>query len=212
MTKLAAVPEAMMSRPAIQGFVLAGGKSRRMGRDKALMQMGGKELVVRAAEALRPWVHGVALIAPAGRYSHLGFPIIADQWPQQGPLAAVCTGLLASTAAWNVFLACDLPLLSQPFLRLLVNRVRGTRADAVAPRTADGWQPLAAAYHKRCGPAFFRAIEAGERSIIASFAALSVEAITPQDLAHADILETELANINTPEDWARLHELAEGKR
>ena len=108
----------------INGFVLAGGKSRRMGQDKALMRFEGKPLVLRAAEVLRPFVVKVTLLAPADRYGNLGLPVVADQWPGQGPLAAVCTGLLASTAEWNIFLACDLPLVSPQFIQLLVERVR----------------------------------------------------------------------------------------
>ena len=100
---------------AINGFVLAGGKSSRMGQDKALMRLEGKPLVLRAAEILRPFVREITLLAPAGRYENLGLPVVADKWPDQGPLAAVCTGLLSSHAEWNIFLACDLPLVSRQF-------------------------------------------------------------------------------------------------
>ncbi len=115
----------------IDGFVLAGGKSRRMGQDKALMQLGGKPLVLRAAEILRPFVREITLLAPAERYGNLGFPVMEDLWPDQGPLAAVGTGLLSTSADWSIFLACDLPLVSRQFIQLLAERVRATRSDAV---------------------------------------------------------------------------------
>ena len=143
----------------INGYVMAGGKSRRMGQDKALMQLGGKPLVLRSAEILRPFVDAIFLLAPAGRYEYLGLPVVADQWLDQGPLAAIYTALLSSPAAWNIFLACDLPLVSRQFLQLLVERVRNTRSDAVVPRTADGWQPLSAAYHSRCRTMFAQAFQ-----------------------------------------------------
>jgi molybdopterin-guanine dinucleotide biosynthesis protein A len=194
----------MVGQQAINGFVLAGGKSSRMGRDKALMQFGGKHLVLRAADVLAPFVKEVSLLGPVDRYENLPLPVIADKWPDQGPLAAVCTGLLSSHAEWNVFLACDLPRLSRQFIQLLVQRVRTTHADAVVPRTVDGWQPLAAAYHSRCQTAFGRAIEEGERSIIRAIGTIQVEVISNADLAGAGVSEAELANVNTPEDWARL--------
>jgi len=200
----------MAGQEGISGFVLAGGKSSRMGRDKALMQVEGKPLVLRAAEILRPFVPEVTLLAPADWYGNLGFPVIADKWPDQGPMAAICTGLLSSTTEWNVFLACDLPMISQQFIQLLVQRSRATRADAVVPRTADGWQPLSAAYHSRCRAVFARAIRDGERSVIRSFDEIQVEAITPDEMASAGLGEMELANVNTPEDWARITNFSKG--
>jgi molybdopterin-guanine dinucleotide biosynthesis protein A len=199
-------------REAIHGFVLAGGKSSRMGQDKALMPFEGKPLVLRAAEILRPFVREVTLLAPADRYEDLGLPVVADKWPDQGPLAAVCTGLLSSQAEWSIFLACDIPLVSRQFLQLLVERVQATRSDAVVPRTEDGWQPLSAAYHSRCRTAFARAIEEGRRSMVSLFDEIQVDVITHDGMASAGLSEEELANMNTPEDWARIAELSKGAR
>lgn len=202
----------MARQPQMHGFVLAGGQSRRMGQDKALMQLDGTPLVLRTAEILRPFVDEVALLAPAGRYENLGLPVVADKWPDQGPLAAICTGLLSSPSEWNIFLPCDLPLVSGQFLRLLVERVQGTRFDAVAPRTAEGWQPLSAAYHSRCRTTFAPAIQQGERSIAKLLEKIQVEVITSDDMASAGVSEVEMVNMNTPEDWARIAELGRGAR
>ena len=202
----------MASQEGINGFVLAGGKSRRMGQDKALMQFEGKPLVLRAAEILRPFVSEVTLLAPADRYGNLGLPVVEDKWPDQGPLAAICTGLLSSHRDWNIFLACDLPLVSRQFLQLLVKRVQATRSDTVVPRTEEGWQPLSAAYHSRCRLAFARALQEGRRSIIGLFDEVRVEAITRDEMVSAGLSEMELVNLNTPEDWARFAELSNGAR
>ncbi len=196
----------------INGFVLAGGKSRRMDQDKALMRFEGQPLVLRAAEVLRPFVVKVTLLASADRYGYLGLPVLEDQWPGEGPLAAVCTGLLAATGEWNIFLACDLPLVSPQFIQLLVERVNATRADAVAPRTSEGWQPLSAAYHSRCRTAFARAFQEGERSLVRLFDEVRVEAITPEEMKRAGLGEGELTNMNTPEDWARMAGLSKRGR
>ena len=202
----------LVNKEDIHGFVLAGGKSARMGQDKALLRLGGKPLVLRATEILRPFVGEVTLVAPAGRYEDLGLAVIADQWPDQGPLAAVCTGLLSSHAEWNIFLACDLPLLSRHFLQLLVQRVRATRSDAVVPRTEDGWQPLCAAYHSPCQTAFARALHEGGRSIIKVLQEIPVEVITSDEMVSAGVSEEELTNMNTPEDWARVAQISKGAR
>ncbi|MGO8790089.1 MAG: molybdenum cofactor guanylyltransferase [Terriglobia bacterium] len=202
----------MANQEVIDGFVLAGGKSSRMGQDKALMQLEGTPLVLRAAEILRPFVRQIALLAPADRYSHLGLPVVADKWPDQGPLGAICTGSLSSRAEWCIFLACDLPLVSRQFIQLLIERVRTSRFDAVVPRTADGWQPLSAAYHSRCRAAFERAMEEGRRSIVGLLDEVRVEAITHDEMISAGLREMELTNINTTEDWARIAELTNGDR
>lgn len=195
----------------ICGFVLVGGKSRRMGQDKSLMESGGKPLARRAADVLAPFVDQVSLVGLKDRYGHLGLPVIEDKWPGEGPLGAVCTALLASPGGWIIVLASDLPLVSERFVSLLVQRVRTANADAVVPRTADGWQPLAAAYHARCRSFFQRAFEAAERSIIAAFTTIEVQAITVEEMAAAGLSESELANVNTPEDWARLADWMKGK-
>jgi molybdopterin-guanine dinucleotide biosynthesis protein A len=181
-----------------------------MGQDKARLEIEGKPLVLRAAELLCPFVGTVTLVGPPERYGNLGLPVVADQWEDQGPLAAICTGLLSSTAEWNVFLACDLPLLSRKFILLLVERIHVSPADAVVPQTQDGWQPLCAAYHSRCRPVLVRALEENRRSIIGILDEIRVDAITPADMAAAGLGGEELTNVNTPEDWARIAEQSNG--
>ena len=176
-----------------------------------MMELGGKPLARLLAHILAPFVDQVSLLGPKDPYGQLGLPVIEDKWPGEGPLGAVCTALLAAPAGWHIVLASDLPLVSERFIRLLIQRVRPTNAGAVVPRTADGWQPLAAAYHARCRSAFQSAFEAGERSIIGAFATIEVQAITVEEMAAAGLGESELANVNTPEDWARLADLMKGK-
>ncbi len=194
----------MIRQDDIQGFVLAGGKSRRMGRDKASIQWEGKSLVSHVVEVLRPFVREVTVLGPPERYSNLRLPVLADRWIDRGPLSALCTGLLHSTCDWNIFLACDLPLLSKRFLQLLVDRIQTTRCDVVAPHTEDGWHPLCAAYHVRCRPVFERAVDEKRNSIVALFEEVSVEAMTPDQMTAAGLDRRELVNMNTPEDWERV--------
>ena len=188
----------------MNGFVLAGGKSRRMGLDKGLMRFADQPLVLRAAGVLSPIVKTVTLLAPPDRYAMLNLPVLADVWPGHGPLAALCTGLIASNTEWNLFLACDLPRVSPRFVELLKKRVQATHSDAVVPRTREGWQPLCAAYHARCRTAFARAIQERRLSIVALFDEIQPEAITADELADAGFSEAEFINVNTPEDWARV--------
>lgn len=195
----------------IHGYVLAGGKSLRMGQDKALMQIDGQPMVLRAAQTLRPFVEKVTLLAPSGRYEDLGLPVLPDKWAE-GPLAGVCVALYSTQARWNIFLACDLPLVTHNFVQLLVQRVRASQCDAVVPRTADGWQPLSAAYHANCQTAFTQALQQGERSVVKLLEHIRVEEITSGEMQSAGVREAELMNVNTPDDWARVAGLSKDPR
>ena len=134
--------------------------------------------------------------------------MIADRWPNQGPLGAICTGLLHSQAEWNVFLACDIPLVSRHFVDLLIRRLRTTSSDAVVPREGNKWHPLTAAYHARCGEICATAFEEGERSVVRLLDNMRVDVITPADMLAAGISPEELTNVNTPEDWERIKRLS----
>lgn len=202
----------MAGKGRIRGFVLAGGKSNRMGRDKALILFRKKPLLLRTAELLKPYVYKVTLIGPPERYGNLGLSVLADKWPEQGPLAAVGTGLLTSNAEWNIFLACDLPLASCQFMELLIKRIRATHCDAVVPCTHDIWQPLAAAYHIRCRDLISRAIKAGRRSMVGLLDEVRVDAITLREMISAGLNGTELTNMNSPEDLKRIRKLSKGDR
>jgi molybdopterin-guanine dinucleotide biosynthesis protein A len=188
----------------MNGFVLAGGQSTRMGRDKALLRLGNTPLILRAAKILRPFVSEVILLAPPKRYRRLWPSVLPDRWPNQGPLGAVCTGLLHSNAEWNVFLACDIPLVSRRFLELLTRRVGATSADAVVPRAEGEWQPFSAAYHARCRQVFVGAFEEGERSVVRLLERIGMDVITPAEMLAAGLSPAELTNVNTPQEWERV--------
>ena len=202
----------MAEKGRTNGFVLAGGKSNRMGRDKALILFRKKPLILRTADLLKPHVTEATLIGPPERYGNLGLAVLADRWPDQGPLAAVGTGLLSSNAEWNIFLACDLPLVTCQFIEFLIKRIWATHCDAVVPCTHDVWQPLAAAYHIRCRDHISRAIKEGRRSIVGLLDEVRVDVITLNEMVSAGLNGTELTNMNTPEDLKRIKRLSKGDR
>ena len=120
------------------------------------------------------------------------------------PATKVPAGLHSSAADWNIFLACDLPLIDPQFIQLLVQRIQVTQCDAVAPRMKEGWQPLSAAYHSRCRTTFNRAMQEGQRSMIRLFPELKVDPITHDEMLAAGVSDAALTNVNTPEDYARI--------
>jgi len=186
---------------AVGGYVLVGGESRRMGREKALLELNSVPLALRAAELLRPHVAEVTLLGPPERFAHLGVRVLADRSPGRGPLEALCAALVSSPYEWNLFLAGDLPFLEGKFLEALVQRALPGQAQAVVPRTADGWQPLCAAYHRSCVPVMEQGLTREPAGIVEVLPALEVDAIEGEELARLGFSERIFRNLNTPGDW-----------
>jgi len=187
--------------PAAAGFVLAGGNSVRMGEDKALLSLGGKPLVLHAADLLRPHVRQVYLLGSPERYAPFDLPVLEDEFADSGPLAGLCAGLKHSRFEWNVFLACDVPLLTDRFLQELLARAAVTSAQAVIPKTAAGLQPLTAAYHRSCLPIFESAIRRGDLSVRKVLRLLQREIIGPAAGDNPSQWDEMFRNVNHPEDW-----------
>ena len=111
------------------GFVLTGGRSSRMGRDKALLPIEGSLLVERTAERVRAAAGSVTLIGAPARYAHLGLPVLPDLVEDGGPGGPICglhTALKTTRADWNLVVACDMPGLTAGFLSDLLAAAKAT--------------------------------------------------------------------------------------
>ena len=203
-------------KPMVAGFVLTGGASERMGQDKALLELSGEPLVLRAARVLEGLCAVPTLVGAPERYGHLGLPVLADSEEGKGPLAGIVTALRASDCEWNFILACDLPYLERNFLAFISALVleggadsgadpdsdNNSAIDAVIPRIAGRWQPLCAIYHRRCLPTFEHVLGSGHPKIADAFGALSVLSVGEDELERAGIPLRQLENVNTPEQYA----------
>src|SRR5215471_2768618 len=104
------------------GFVLAGGRSARMGRDKALLEIEGSRLICRVAEAVAGAAGSVTIVGDPEKYGSLGYPVCEDVFRGCGPLAGVHAALAASVADWNLLVACDMPDVEPGFLTELLEQ------------------------------------------------------------------------------------------
>ncbi len=183
------------------GFVLAGGKSSRMGRDKALLEIDGESLIARATRLLNSILGEPLVIASTSGYQSLGLKIVPDDFPGYGPLGGIATALHVSTMPWNLVIACDLPYLSKPWLEYLIARALKSEADALVPMNVRGPEPLCAMYHKNAEVRIRTALEGGMRKVTDSFANLSVEHVEPKEwkaFASGGVL---FKNVNSPADY-----------
>jgi molybdenum cofactor guanylyltransferase len=177
------------------GFVLAGGESSRMGRDKANLPFHGKTLLEHVAAAVAEAAGSVTLVAPPARYQNLGYPVISDARPGCGPLEGIHTALGASPAAWNLIAACDLPVISTRFLKLIMAAADACGADCLIPAGPSGrLEPLCAAYHSRCRAAIGEALERNIRKVTDSLAGLRMATWSVPESSW-------FQNVNTPQDW-----------
>ncbi|HRF82022.1 MAG TPA: molybdenum cofactor guanylyltransferase [Flavobacteriales bacterium] len=131
------------------GVVLAGGKSSRMGRDKALIEQDGHTLIERALNILEPHVDELIIIGDPKRYDHFGPLAMADDQPGNGPLGGIHTAL---RYAWNdriIVLACDMPNVNGSFVEYLKAHFT-ENAEAVVAQCDGQLEPLAAIYSRKC--------------------------------------------------------------
>lgn len=184
------------------GIVLAGGRSTRMGRDKASIDLGGRTLLARAVEIIRR-AGGTPVVVspPRPDLDRLGVRLLDDEG--MGPLQALRMGLGAAEGP-AFALACDLPLLPPEVVSFLVEGL--SSSQAVVPRALGKLQVLAAAYGEMTVAAFDAALAAGETSVHGAVAALSPRVVELEELA-AWGDERMFLNVNTPDDLRRAAEL-----
>jgi molybdopterin-guanine dinucleotide biosynthesis protein A len=184
------------------GIILAGGRSTRMGRDKASIVLAGRTLLERAVAAVRR-AGGTPLVLgpPRPDLDRLGAKLLDDEGA--GPLAALRMGLQAARGP-AFALACDVPLLPSEAIAFLVAGLSPARA--VVPQAAGKLQVLAAAYGEGALAAFDDAIAAGEASVQAAVQRLDPRVVPVEDLgAWGD--ERMFLNVNSPEDLRRVEAL-----
>ncbi len=157
-------------RPSeIGGYVLAGGKSSRMGYDKALLELAGKPLALHAVVKLRRVCQEVYILSGNQKLDAFA-PIIPDIHCDCGPLGGIEAGLKDSAFDWNLFMPVDMPFLPSAFLdhwigkMMLSHRERGTR---IAIFTVDGTpQPAVCLLHREVRPLVTSALEAGRYKLL----------------------------------------------
>lgn len=186
------------------GLILAGGAATRMGRDKALLRLGGTTLLERAVDRVRRAGGEPVVVGPPR--SRLPLPGVrrldeaADGSLREGPLAALRFGLRATGAPFALALACDLPLLTEALLRRLA--AEAPAWEAVVPRAGGELQVLCAAWGRGCLPAMDAGLAAGERALHPVLGRLRTRYLEEAELAACGGAGMFL-NVNTPEDLAR---------
>ena len=184
----------------LTAFVLAGGKSSRMGTDKAFLLLEGQTLVQRALELARSVTDDVRIVGARDRFAAFA-PVLEDEYAERGPLGGIHAALSSTSSDFNLMLAVDLPFLQARFLQYLADEARVANAVVTVPKAAGGLQPLCAVYRREFGPVAEQALNAGRNKIDTLFTQVAVRIIEEDELARFAFPATMFDNLNTREEW-----------
>lgn len=190
--------------------IIAGGKSRRMGRDKAFLKLGGQTLIERviAAGADLDQSETILISNKPDEYRHLGLKTHSDVLPGKGSLGGIYTALARAAHPAVLVLACDMPFVKTELLRFMIEQLDET-TDIVVPRV-DGYpQGMHAIYRKTCLAPIREQLEADRLKIIGFYDKMRVRYLDEMDYAPYDAGGLSFTNLNTPAELARARELIE---
>jgi molybdopterin-guanine dinucleotide biosynthesis protein A len=188
--------------------IQAGGQSRRMGQNKALLPFAGEPLIQRVVERVRPIASEIIIISnDLTAFEFLNLPIIPDLIAGRGALSGLYTSLSASTYPFVAPVACDMPFINPTLLQAELDLLVTGKVDVVIPESPNGLEPLHAVYRRdSCLPFVQEAIFQEQHRLIGWFNRANVRIMTLLELAEFDPDKHAFININTPEDliWAEL--------
>ena len=199
-----------MTKHGIIGAVLAGGRGRRIGRDKAMVELDGRPLISYPVGALRSAGLDVVLALRGGQKAPAGLEdvsVVRDEFEDAGPLGGLHALLKWMPGEWVLVVSCD-----QPFVR--VNLLHGIMsqsecmADAVVARTPERLQPMPGLYRKSCLPVVDGALRRGEHGMRDVLNGLPRYELAGEDLDCLDLEHSSFVNVNTPKDLLRARRLA----
>ncbi len=183
-------------------IVLAGGKSSRMRRDKALLELGGETMIGRIIKLLSPLFKEVIIVTNSPRkYSRFKARVVKDVSPGKGPLMGLYSGLKASKHTCNFLIACDTPLLNTELIEYMKENAKSY--DAVVPVCDGRAQPLFAIYSRKCLGAAKRGLDSGALKMQIFLEHLKVRYLAEEQTKRFDPNGTCFLNVNTQEDYRK---------
>ncbi len=131
----------------VTGIILAGGKSKRMGADKALIRFRGEILIQHAINLLQPVCKPILVSSNNQGHEKFGCPVVPDEILNCGPLGGIYSALKRSTTDWNFVISIDCPFVTEELVHFLSSEIG--ESDCLIPKHSSGLEPLVAFYHKK---------------------------------------------------------------
>lgn len=196
------------SEPTVSAIILAGGKSQRLGRDKCLLDIGGRSLLAHTVDKLANVSDDLIVVTSDPTYLELldaTTRLVPDQKPGMGSLMGIYSGLREAYYSHALVVACDMPFLNLALVRHMLPLADGH--DVVIPRLDGMMEPLHAIYGKSCLPHMLELLDQGQRRIISFFDRVRVRYVERQEVDRFDPSHFSFINVNTPQDWIHVQEL-----
>jgi molybdopterin-guanine dinucleotide biosynthesis protein A len=178
------------------GIILSGGKSSRMGTDKAFIRFREQLLIEYPLKLLTPFCNEILISANTEEYKRFGFEVVYDEFPGCGPIGGIFSSLSHSSSDWNIVVGCDTPYLTGEILTRLCAETGDY--DCVVPMHDGQIEPLVALYHKNCLSKFFENINEGQYSLRSVIKKLNCCYVDVADLIEENPLL--FSNFNSPAD------------
>jgi molybdenum cofactor guanylyltransferase len=201
----------------LSAAVLTGGRSRRMGTDKALLSFRGQPMLKRVLQVLEAISDDVRIVGDRPDYHQFGVPVVADLYADAGALGGIATAIESANHDRVLVVACDMPFLSLPLLNAMI--AIGDAYDVLVPTTAGDrsqqggdvtYETLHAIYARSCLAPIRASLERGQRRVVGFFPEVNVRALSEPWLREYDPALRSFLNTNSPEDVALASSLDEG--
>ncbi|MBI3353729.1 MAG: molybdenum cofactor guanylyltransferase [Nitrospirae bacterium] len=189
------------------GIILTGGKSSRMGRNKAFLRLNGEVIIERTVRLFNDLFDEVILVTNSpDEYKYLNTRIVSDMYPQGGSLIGIYSGLYHSSSQYSFVAACDMPFLKKGFIEYIIKQK--DNYDIVIPFSKDGQEPLHAVYSRTCLKPMEGQIKRGNLKIIDIIPGLKARRIERDEIIPFDPEFTSFINVNTPSELERAEKMA----
>ena len=189
----------MEAKRNITGIILSGGKSIRMGENKAFIEIEGLPIINRIHSLFKRLFQEIIVVTEQKElFSSLDAKIYSDLIPNRGVLAGLYTGLFFSSFTYSFCVACDMPFLNSSVIQYLMNQIDDS--DVIVPRTEDGLQPLHAIYSKNCLEPIRKTIEEGKYKILDFYPMVKIKTIGEDEFRSYDPRMESFINVNTPNE------------
>lgn len=193
-------------------IVLAGGKSERMGEDKALLPYAGMTLLEHVVSSLLLVVSDIIVVTDMpNKYAIPCARVVTDTFPGFGPVGGLLTGLTQAGGGSHLVVACDMPALQTPVLQLLL-KAATSEWDAVVPEIGGLAEPLHAVYNHTATPKLLRFLENGGRTAREALDSLKVKRVGEGVLRRIDPQLLSFTNVNTPEELEAFQKRSASRR
>ncbi len=195
---------------------MAGGTSSRFGRDKALVELGGRPMYARIGALFKSVVlWKTRLVGNVLKYDGLGMVCIPDLWPGEGPLGGIVTALRHTSATdeadYNLIVSCDMPFLTKEWIGFLLERAFDSEAQVVLPRSTHGLEPLCAVWRTDTCGAVEDQFRKGVRRVTEAISNLKSEVLDERDWKRFDSDGRLFWNMNTLADYEEARRIVEMK-